>query len=212
MIEYFLEKYKDKTDYDLLSIINNKIDYRHEAVNAAIKIYNERNSTSIPFIGDFNEVKKEENKPSESRSLKFLKSLRLKDFYTLITISIFLCSIYSLISLYGSEDFFIDNREWIEKMFFFLSFIWIHILYKYDHNKSNSFFGRVQLDILFLIILLLVKFLIDFIFDGFQTSYDIDISGDTPIFIFIVFLLLLLLELVIEVMKKILRTLKVEIL
>ncbi len=49
MFDYFLEKFKDKTNDELLNILNNKIEYRHEAVDAALKIYNDKNNTEIPY-------------------------------------------------------------------------------------------------------------------------------------------------------------------
>lgn len=211
MIEFFLEKYKDKTDDDLLSVINNKIDYREEAVNAAIKIYNKRNNTSIPFIGDSNNVESEQKKPSKWKPFKFIQSLIIGDYYTLLTTALFLIAFFSLTSLYGDESFLKGKIEWIRFLFFFLSFVAIHIFYKFDHKKSNSYVGRVQFDIIYLIIVLALRFLVDFIFNGFTVN-SIDVPFQIIGAIFLVLLLVFLIELVIEVIKKIFQFLRLDIL
>ncbi len=209
MYEFFLEKFKDKNNDELLNILNNKTEYQHAAVDAAIKVYNDRNNTNIPFYKRDDEI--EQIQPLNRRAQSYIVSLKATDFYTLFTTAMGVLAIYSLISVYGDEFFLRGNSSWIKNLVLCCSFLVIHIFYKSDHQKSNSYIKRIQFDLLYLLILLGLEYLLTSISDGFNL-YSLNFSFQTIGAIIGVFLFLLLLELVLEIIKKLFQFLRIGIL
>lgn len=210
MFDYFLEKFKDKTNDELLNILNNKIEYRHEAVDAAIKIYNDKNNTEIPYYKK-EDVVTEHDQSLDSKRFNFIISITPQDIYTLVTISFGLLALYSVISLYEDEFFIKGNGGWIKNLALCFSFPVIHIFYKYDHQKSNSYIERIQFDLIFLLILLGLEYLLTIFSDGFNFN-SLNISFQTIGAMIGVFLFLFILEAVLEIIRKLFRVLRIGIL
>ncbi|MEK6477093.1 hypothetical protein WJR50_06150 [Catalinimonas sp. 4WD22] len=211
MEDYFLKKFESKSDQELLQIIGRKEGYQKAAVNAAIELYNERNATTIPKLYDKEDfVGSEANKGSTIRSLDlkpFLRTLSYRDFLTSFALAMFYLALTSVIKFYGDE---IEPERLGDAIIILSGFIIIlacHIIYKIEHHRANNFVGRVTQDLLFMVLLILLKKSYDsLVYNNNYFSLD-----DFIHFGFLFLILSVAIELLVTVLRYVLRWFKCQI-
>ncbi|GAA4275962.1 hypothetical protein [Aquimarina mytili] len=210
--QHFINKFKEKTDDDLIFILNNATDYQEEAVNAARLILENRKSEGIhvkpePFIKTLESKKR---KPVNRLDTDpFLRTLSYRDFLTSFALGILLLSVHTLFRYYSGEDFIKNNSIFLWGFSFILLLSINHAFYRFEHKRSNNLIGRLIHDVIFIIMY--------FILWGIYTSIiNLEITStittdDIPAIIFLSFLILPI-EAIIGIVKRLFKLLKCEIL
>lgn len=160
MEDYFLIRFQRKTRIELQHIVDNQQRYRPEAVLAATKLLNEKLSDQLPILDEAAYPTKDEKLKVDRLSLSFdyrpfFRTLSYREFLTSISIALFALAIIEIINYYSEERFFKYTHstwKWSTILFVFLA---NHIIYRYEHKRSNNFLGR-SINDLFLLVSLIV--------------------------------------------------------
>ena len=190
----FIKKFSQKTKSELNEILlSNK--YIDEAKLAASSILN-NNSCKIIKPQTNHKVVEIENKINRKNVIEidlkiFFKTLSYREFLNVIsTVSLLMCLIL-IRGFYSNHDFFSSTYNiTINTLIFTLIIISNHIIYKLEHRRSNSYVGRLLIDILFIIVYTTACIVLNY-----KNSADI-----TEIIIFII--LLSIMELFVSFIKK----------
>ncbi len=179
MESYFLKKFENKSDAELLYVIDHKEAYQRAAVNAAIEIYNQRNTESIPKIHQKVEVavtKKKEGAKNSSFDLQpLLRTFSYREVLNIVSFALFYLACFVVINFYSDE---LDLEE-ISTLIYSIVGITIislnHIVYKIEHGRFNNYIGRMCLDILLIAVFVLLSNIYHFIFyhNEFATYEDL---------------------------------------
>lgn len=192
MEEYFLDKYQSKTKIELQRIVDNKEHYQPDAVLAASKLLNLRLDEKLPqILGDSVNESKAENTKVDRISLSFdyhpfFRTLSYREFLTSISLALFYLAIFEIIDYYSDERFFEDSHgtwKWYTLIFVFLI---NHIIYRFEHNRSNNFIGRAINDFILLISIFLIRSCYALIMD---ISYDFSVDNGVIGVVLTVFIL-----------------------
>lgn len=182
MEDYFFARFQRKTKIELQRIVNNPEQYRPEAVSAAIKLLDKKLSEedhSIPDNGvpPTKDVQLKADKLSLILDYSpFFRTLSYREFLTSISIALFGLAIIEIFDYYSDERFFIDtHRTWKLATIFFI-FLVNHIMYRYEHKRSNNFIGRSINDLLLFVSLMLLSISYKFMVGG-----TLDFRIDNPV-------------------------------
>lgn len=179
MEEYFLNKYQSKTEIELQRIVDNKEHYQPDAVVAAAKLLNLKLDEPQPLLLDDYESK-EKNTKGDKLSLSFdhtpfFRTLSYREFLTSCCLAISSLAIYEIIDYYSDERFF-ENTHGTWKWYIFLSvFLVNHIIYRFEHKRSNNLIGRSINDLFLLVSIVLIRSFYAFTM-GISYDYSIDNS------------------------------------
>ncbi len=189
---FFFNKFKDKSESYLLSIVNRKANFQPEAVNAAIQILNERYGAEIPFIEDpemipANQMRvKTRKKRSNFDESNFRRAFSYREILTAFTMSILYMSYITLISYYSDEESIKDS--WWKFVFigFIATLLFNHVFYNIEHKRTNSYLGRYICDLLFFIFWLALQFIYSF-YSGWSPIYQFgELFGIFILFAFLI--------------------------
>jgi hypothetical protein len=162
MEDYFLTRFRRKTKIELQRIVDNKEDYRPEAVWAATKLLNEKLSEqALPHLDEAAFPTREEKLKVDRLSLSldyrpFFRTLSYREFLTCISIALFGLTIFSVLDYYSNERFFEDTYttwKWYTVLFVLIV---NHIIYRHEHKRSNNLLGRSINDLFLLTSLILM--------------------------------------------------------
>jgi hypothetical protein len=163
MEDYFFARFQRKTKIELQRIIDNPEQYRSEAVSAAIKVLNKKLSEEDHSIPD-NGVPPTKDVQLKADRLSlildyspFFRTLSYREFLTSISIAFFGLAIIETINYYSDERFFRDTSTTWKLATIFFIFLVNHIIYRYEHKRSNNFTGRSINDLLLFITLILLS-------------------------------------------------------
>ena len=163
MEDYFFARFQRKTKIELQRIIDNPEQYRPEAVSAAIRVLNKKLSEedhSIPDNGgnQTNEPPVKTDRFSQSLDYSpFFRTLSYREFLTSISIVFFGLAIIEIINYYSDERFFRDTSTTWKLATLLFIFLVNHIIYRYEHKRSNNFIGRSINDLLLFITLIILS-------------------------------------------------------
>ncbi len=125
------------------------------------------------------------------------------DFLSLLAISSFCATMYMISAYYSGERWMENIVEDFNLSVVILCYFTIHVVFKIEHQRSNSYWGRVLHDIQFV-------FMVMFLRSFYSFLYDLKIEANGSIFYYIglilgTFILIILLELAINVLLYFLR-------
>lgn len=158
MENYFLTRFQRKTRAELQRIVDNPERYRTEAVLAATKLLNEK----IFLIPDDEAYPKEDKNLEVERPFTsfdyrpFFRTLSYREFLTSISIALFALAVIEIINYYSDERFFEGTHSSWTWFTILLAFPANHIIYRYEHRRSNNFIGRSINDLFLLVSLIIV--------------------------------------------------------
>ncbi|MEQ9098452.1 MAG: hypothetical protein RIF36_09495 [Imperialibacter sp.] len=152
MEDIYVSKLKEKSSQQLKQLIRNKDKYRAEAVNAAIRILNERDGGVRPLLSQ-QEVVRRRERISDFDWLYlcfnlrlYMRSFKVNDLINPLVAALFLLSLTEIVEWYANEDFMSDNSGKLQSIFVLVAVLFSHLLYRLDHGFSNNFIGRVFSD------------------------------------------------------------------
>mgnify|MGYP006999182309 CR=1 FL=1 len=180
MEQYFLQKYQNKTRDELQRIVANKGQYQPAAVSAAIQLLNENREKQIQLPQEkITEQVNVEDSNFGTLSLSFdyrpfFRALSYREFLTTIAMALLFQAFFEIIDYYSSERFFENTHKAWKGYGILVVFLANHILYRYEHRRSNNFIGRSLNDLLLIITLIFVRTTYEFILKG---TYSISIDG-----------------------------------
>ncbi|WP_373395879.1 hypothetical protein V8V91_14965 [Algoriphagus halophilus] len=192
MEEYFLDKYQSKTKIELQRIVDNKEHYQPDAVLAASKLLYLRLNEKLPqILGDSVNESKGENIKVDRISLSFdyhpfFRTLSYREFLTSISIALFYLAVFEIIDYYSDERFFEDSQGTWKWFTLLLVFLINHILYRFEHNRSNNLIGRSINDLFLLVSIFLIRSSYALIVD---ISYDFSVDASVMGVVLVLFIL-----------------------
>lgn len=141
----------------------------------------------------------------------FLRELGYKDFVTSACLALLLLALAQIISYFSYDLSSEGIWNSIKLTLFLLITPCNHIVYKIEHERSNNFMGRCVHDLIFVVMVFTIKKIYSYILSGlFFQSVD---DGLSIIFLLIsLSVVVMLFEVVVAILKRILRRLRWEIL
>ncbi|MDR7131266.1 hypothetical protein J2X69_003627 [Algoriphagus sp. 4150] len=180
MEDYFLTRFQRKTRIELQRIVDNQEHFQPEAVLAATKLLNKKLSEqALPILDEAAYPTRDEKLKVDRLSLSldyrpFFRTLSYRELLTSISIALFGLAIIGIINYYSDERFFKDVHSiWRGHTILFV-FLANHIIYRYEHKRSNNFLGRSINDLFLLVSLMLLAISYKFIIGG---TYDFRIGN-----------------------------------
>lgn len=217
MKDYFLEKYKTKSKYDLQKIIDNKDQYQPEAIIAATHLLNHWKDAPVsPDKGVILNSHKETESKTKSFSpifdyKPFVRSLSYREFLTSITLALFCQAFIDTINYYSDEHIFEEYHNNIKFTFLILIFLANHIYYRYEHGRSNNFIGRSLNDLVLLFSIILTRTLYLYIVTGsLEIIFNANGMGAFSVILGLV-ILICIFELLVALLNLILKQFKCQI-
>lgn len=144
-IDFFLSRFKSKTNKELEDIINATGGYVPAAVEAAGEILKKR-QVSGKFIEAPSPgaeiLRKRKNSPHPFDPMPYLKSFGKKDLFTILAVSMFIQAITQFSRYYNFEPDLNLPKNIITAALITLAMLLAHFFYKKDHNRSNNYLGR----------------------------------------------------------------------
>lgn len=194
MLEHFKKKFEEKTDQDLLHILDNSDSYQHAAVEAAKLILEWRKKVGVEIVA---KPRNEEINNNESNTIflsldpvLFLKTFNTKDLLTTFTVSYFSFALVSIFKFYASEPFF-ENLSILFSIIFFPFVLTInHFLYKIDHKRLNNLSGRFLHSLFLVLCLLTISSISFYITTGYFRVFPESLTF-TDLLGFLIFLLII---------------------
>lgn len=165
MVEKFLDRYQHRSEKELEFIVRSRSTYEPEAVEAAMKLLEEKYNT------DTSHARLSVKKPQKDiRALtKFSQKLTLdvyihtfsnREVTSAVACGLLFVAFTKLFGYYMSEDWIRESYGIIVSICFVGINILNHILYKKEHRKRNLLWGRiVQVSLTTLMILILFAIL-----------------------------------------------------
>lgn len=189
----FIQKFSKKTKSELLEIIQSNKHIDKAKIAANYNLQNKNYKTYKP--NQQRKTTKINNKTSIKSELKmFFKSLSYREFLSIFSSVLLLISLIFLRDFYARYAFFeATYNVAISIIIFTTILISNHVFYKLEHGRSNSFYGRLLMDLTFIFI-----YTIACIFLEYKEHFDLQ-----ELMIFII--LLIMLELFISFIKKYLK-------
>jgi hypothetical protein len=214
--DFYINKFKVKSDQELQKIVDDSTFYDVDAVNAAIIILNNRKNTSNPVIEKPKKIlfenKSEVNDIKTSQRYNpFIRSLSYREFLTSLCLALFFLA-YSEILFYYSDERMLKGLIGVLHIIGFITLVFInHIIYKLEHRRPNDFMGRSIIDVFFIITIILIKYTYTLLVEkGHSYTLNSNGIGAFVIIIFIVFLVLLF-ESIVSLLRIILKYVKCQI-
>lgn len=193
----FIKKFSEKTENELREIVLRDKHVPKAKIAAEFLLKNKTFQSTYPNLTqNNNESNKKLNKDNSfTTDLRlFLKTLSYREFLSIISsVSLFMSLIF-LRDFYSENDFiYSTNSTFSNILIFSLIIASNHILYKLEHKRSNIYFGRFIIDIVFILSYFLASLLL-----GHKDYFDIG-----EFFIFII--LTAILELFFSLLKRIIK-------
>lgn len=191
LIKRFVTKFRLKSKSELLGILSNSENYQLEAIFAAKwvlkkKKYKEdqiprysvdrkEGKGTSPEVKDFGIIYSIERKFKS-----YFLSYQLSDFLSIVAIA-FLCSlIIALVNYYSGERWLRDilgSARYTIHIIFLLS---IHVVYKMENGKGNTFLGRVLHDAQYILMVILISTIYNWLH---LVGWDLKFDESVPFYI-----------------------------
>lgn len=214
MLEFFLNRFKDKSESDLIRIVNSKANFQPEAVNAAIQILNEKYNAQVP-LPDVTALQDTHTGLSHVRIRKgasdidkFKRSFSYRDILTASSIAILFSAYLALLKFYSNERVIENAWTWFILIGFVIALILNHIFYKIEHRRGNDYLARYFFDLIFIAFFQIIQFVYGF----YPSAASLSLSTMDGVGVFFVFAILVaLFEILLSFIKYILRFFRWEI-
>ncbi|MFY0598257.1 MAG: hypothetical protein JXR03_01210 [Cyclobacteriaceae bacterium] len=217
MENYFLEKFKSKSKHELELIVANQANYQPEAVRAAIELLNNNHELEIPTpqqAGATKELSEDSNFGVLSLSFDykpFFRTLSYREFVTSFALALLYHSLFEIIDYYSNERFFENSLRAWKLSFFVVVFLGNHIIYRFEHRRSNNFISRSLSDLILLIILILSRVGYELILDS-NYRLNLDANGVGVFFIiFGIVIMIFALETAVALLKFLLKRIRCQV-
>lgn len=163
MRDHFQRRFIVKTDSELQAILDDPSRYQKDAVDVARSILQDRKILDGEVIKSQGSSTEQESNDEHIRDLdkifnlrSFFRSLSHREFTTLLTVCLVAQAITQIIWYYSGEKWMEDLAGGFVKLVIVISFFINHIIYKIEHRRSNSYFGRSIIDTIYVICIFLV--------------------------------------------------------
>ncbi|MBW1297812.1 hypothetical protein [Aquimarina litoralis] len=204
MVAHFKKKFEEKTDQELLYILENTSSYQDDAVEAAKLILEWRKNVGIEIVAQPRQEAIHDNRSNTAVSSLdpklYLKSFGKKDLLTTFTVSYFCFALVSLFKFYSDEPFFEDLRIAFAVSLFPVMFSISHFLYRVDHKRLNNLSGRFLQDILLVLFLVTISWALFYLKNGYIRFFSEPLSF-ADFFAFLLFILII--ELFLSIIQRI---------
>jgi len=214
MKEYFIERFKTKSEQELDEIVENRTGYQNEAVLAAIELLNNSRVTQIAVPEEL-KVKKDVVKNQESDGLEksfspkaFFRTLSYREFITWLALTLLLLSFFEIINYY-SDEYFVNNNWKHNFSFFLLVLLFNHVIYKFEHRRSNNLMGRSISDSILLMMVIFAKQVYNYLVDR-DLSFDVEI-GQFILLIIVIAFFIFFFESIVGILKYLLSLIRCQI-
>ncbi|GGF21405.1 hypothetical protein [Echinicola rosea] len=186
MERQFIERYKRKSKEELQQIISNSADYRKEAVMAAEKLLVDINVENRGS-GKVEKVEYERSGLSESFKLSFfVRSFSYRDILTIISSALLCESLFQIMEYYRDETAFLAYYSAVKIILVFAFIVFNHVVYFKEHKRSNSLLGRSVMDTGFLLSLMLIHIVGEYMIYDRVIRYTMNILGTVVFTIFFI--------------------------
>lgn len=215
MSDFFYSRYQQKTNDQLQAIIDDKERYQSNAVDAAVRILQERSGKDVePVVMDFQPAKVSKIPKKGFFDLifdiqLFRTTFCFQDVLTWITLSMASIAFLLIVNYYTAEPWMEDNFLWITFVFLGLATLCNHIIFRVGHKRSNNVIGRMIHDFGYWILFVLICEVY------FLLIHGRDLIGNSDVVAIIIFLVFasFIIEFFVAILKRFLLTLfKLEIL
>lgn len=139
----------------------------------------------------------------------FTRTVSYRDFFTSLSLALLLLTFHQCIEYYSTEEFFQNKSDFLKYMFFFMMLPANHMLYKAEHKRSNNYIGRVIHDFIFLGCFLSITKIYDIV-TGLSVPFALE-PVIVPFMIVPVTAFIMCFELVVAVLKRLLRVVQWQI-
>ncbi|QDH77808.1 hypothetical protein FKX85_01600 [Echinicola soli] len=207
MERQFIERYKRKTRRELQQIINNRADYREEAVRAAEKLLGESDEDPREEISVARTACKRNN---PFGPILFARSFSYRDVLTVISSTLLCMALFQILNYYKDEFVFVEYYPFLKLFLFFVFIIINHVLYFKEHKRSNDLLGRSMVDLFFFLSFMLFYSVYEYVV--YDSVFPLPLNAQVIVFlaIFTVFSILLF-ETIVDFIKYLLIKMKCQI-
>ncbi len=140
----------------------------------------------------------------------FIRALSHREFVTSLSLVLLLLAFYSVIDYYANEDWIQDNYSLLKSCLLAIIIPINHIIYKSEHKRPNNFIGRNLHDWIFLI-LFISLYNLQLWIHGNTLSFGVKNAGGLIILIMVLIFLIMVFELLVAILKRLLRFFKWQI-
>lgn len=161
----FIQKFSEKTENELHVILasDKHVPEAKEAAkfiieNKSYKILSSNKDSIKPIVP---KKRTEKNTTIAFELRLFFKTFGHREVLSLISSILLFISLIFIREFYSNHDFFKSiNNNFFNVLIFTLIIISNHIIYKWEHGRSNSYVGRFCMDMFFVSIYLGIDFII----------------------------------------------------
>lgn len=209
MEQFFIQKFKNKTDKELQHRIDHPYIYNKEAVNAAIFILNERSGNRI-VVQDNQSIEKEHLENDGARNddplglYYFFRTFGINEFLSIITFSIFFLAYIHLLYSFLYELIGENHIKVLRLTGFFILPLFIHIIYRLEQKHPNSYVGRCVMDFFYVNSCMVIASIYQYVIFQKSTFFFDDVAY-WILFIIGSVIIILLFELFLNLLKALLK-------
>lgn len=213
----YLEKFKEKSDFELRNILNNHERYTEMAVLAAGELL-AKNETEYeiqqvleietPDSSNFNFKKFMKDRFSPTM---YFKSFGVKLILTNLSIALSITALIETMAFFNDNSRFIIQLHYYRIVLFLLAFVLNNVIYKKETKSSNNFIGRCLNDMFLITILTLISSGVKFVKDP---TYSSPILGMSSFFAtgMLLFLLSMFLEVFVGLLRRLFERINLDLL
>jgi hypothetical protein len=156
-------------------------------------------------------VKRESN-PAYSFSTKdFIRTVSRRDLLTSFSLALLLIACFHIIDYYSFDDWVDDNESAIKLIIFLVIAPMNHVFYKAEHKRPNNFIGRNMHHHIFLLFVVALTVIRHWLY-GSSFSYSASQWSNVVPVVIVVIIWVMLFELMIAIIKRILKLVRWQVL
>ncbi len=172
MVEYFLKRYKTKSESELRHIVHHKEKYQEEAYIAAKSLL--ENKDHLQLLKELKNINDERKKTERESDLRFdlvldprpyLRNVSHHEVITVIALSTFLHAMLKLSSFYSEENFLEEHSDAVRWFLYLIVMLANNIIYRFERKQNNNYIGRVLNTFILIVAVFLVRDAINFVFN-----------------------------------------------
>ena len=171
MSDFFYRRFQSKTNDQLRAILDERSRYQDNAIDAAIRILNERNDTDIEIdTGRRADHVKSKGLFEQIFSTGIIsRTFGYEDILNWITITLLCLASFEVLSYYSDEPFIEHGIQWIVISILLMAVLSNHILFRSTHSCTNNFLGRIIHDLVLCFLLVSFREIYYYIVNGYGT-------------------------------------------
>ena len=179
----YLEKFKHKSDFELLKILNNRVRHTEKALSAAEELLakkdNDENDTKTlnNDIAKYSAFSLKTFFKKRFSPTKYFQTFGFGVILTNLSLALILIVLFELLSLFSGSSVILEIIRSLGPFFVLLALFLNNVIYKNELKISNNFMGRCINDILLFVILSIISMGVKQLKDPSYSSPILDIPS-----------------------------------